>query len=186
LKLSIPNAERIFYLAQAFRDGISIDEVFELTKIDRWFLRNVQQIVEEAGALHRSTGILPVGPAGVSPVEADSAVNVSERHFRPMDPHGELHRRRRNLPHWEQEGATYFVTFRLADAVPQDLLRKWREELEVWLKFHPEPWDAATKLDYQKRFQDNRERWLDQGHGECLLKNEEVSAIVIDSLRHFD
>src|SRR5882672_1434890 len=117
LKLSIPNAERIFYLAQAFRDGISIDEVFELTKIDRWFLRNVQQIVEEAGALHRSTGILPVEPAGVSPVEADSAVNVSERHFRPMDPHGELYRRRRNLPHWEQEGATYFVTFRLADAV---------------------------------------------------------------------
>ena len=186
LKLSIPNAERIFYLAQAFRDGISIDEVFELTKIDRWFLRNVQQIVEEAGALHRSTGILPVGPAGVSPVEADSAVNVSERHFRPMDPHGELYRRRRNLPHWEQEAATYFVTFRLADAVPQDLLRKWREELEVWLKFHPEPWDAATKHDYQKRFQDNRERWLDQGHGECLLKNEEVSAIVVDSLRHFD
>ena len=39
LKLAIPNAERIFYLAQAFQDGMSIDEVFELTKIDRWFLR---------------------------------------------------------------------------------------------------------------------------------------------------
>ena len=49
LNLAIPNAERIFHLAQAFQDGMSIDEVFELTKIDRWFLHNVRQIVEEAG-----------------------------------------------------------------------------------------------------------------------------------------
>jgi carbamoyl-phosphate synthase large subunit len=47
LKLAIPNAERIFYIAQAFQDGMSIDDVFELTKIDRWFLHNVRQIVEE-------------------------------------------------------------------------------------------------------------------------------------------
>ncbi len=45
LKLAIPNAERIFYLAQAFQDGMPIDEVFELTKIDRWFLRNIAEIV---------------------------------------------------------------------------------------------------------------------------------------------
>jgi carbamoyl-phosphate synthase large subunit len=51
LKLAIPNAERIFHIAQAFQDSMSIDEVFELTKIDRWFLRNVQQIVEEQGRL---------------------------------------------------------------------------------------------------------------------------------------
>src|SRR5205823_10206356 len=48
LKLAIPNAERIFYIAQALQKGASIDEVYELTKIDRWFLRNVQQIVDEA------------------------------------------------------------------------------------------------------------------------------------------
>ncbi|PYL84504.1 MAG: hypothetical protein DMF17_11085 [Verrucomicrobia bacterium] len=51
LKLSIPNAQRIFYLAQAFHDGMSIDEVFELTKIDRWFLRQLQEIVNEAKKL---------------------------------------------------------------------------------------------------------------------------------------
>src|SRR5260370_9053445 len=45
LRLAIPNAERIFYLAQAFQDGMSIDDVFELTKIDRGFLRNLQQIL---------------------------------------------------------------------------------------------------------------------------------------------
>src|SRR6195256_4956407 len=46
LKLSVPNAERIFYMAQAFEMGASIDEVYELTKIDKWFLQNVRQIVE--------------------------------------------------------------------------------------------------------------------------------------------
>jgi carbamoyl-phosphate synthase large subunit len=51
LKLAIPNAERIFYLAQAFHDGMSIDEVFELTKIDRWFLRNLAEIVAETRCL---------------------------------------------------------------------------------------------------------------------------------------
>jgi carbamoyl-phosphate synthase large subunit len=48
LKLSTPNAERIFHLAQAFQDGMSIDEVFELTKIDKWFLRNIREIVTES------------------------------------------------------------------------------------------------------------------------------------------
>ena len=51
LKLAIPNAERVFHLAQAFQDGMSLDDVFELTKIDRWFLHNVKQIVEEQGRL---------------------------------------------------------------------------------------------------------------------------------------
>src|SRR3954462_2163879 len=48
LRVAIPNAERIFYIAQAFQKGASTDEVYELTKIDRWFLRNLEQIVAEA------------------------------------------------------------------------------------------------------------------------------------------
>src|SRR5947207_15425739 len=48
LKLSIPNADRILYLAQAFRDGLSVDDVFELTMIENWFLRNVARSVAEA------------------------------------------------------------------------------------------------------------------------------------------
>jgi carbamoyl-phosphate synthase large subunit len=51
LKLAVPNAERVFHLAQAFQDGMTIDEVYELTKIDRWFLHNVRQIVEETKKL---------------------------------------------------------------------------------------------------------------------------------------
>jgi carbamoyl-phosphate synthase large subunit len=55
LKLAIPNAERIFYLAQAFQKGASIDEVFELTRIDKWFLRNVAEIVAESQCLKTKT-----------------------------------------------------------------------------------------------------------------------------------
>ncbi|MEP7071833.1 MAG: carbamoyl-phosphate synthase large subunit [Verrucomicrobiota bacterium] len=51
LRLTTPNAERIFYIAQALAGGMSIEEVAELTKIDRWFLHNLQQIVDEAGRL---------------------------------------------------------------------------------------------------------------------------------------
>ena len=90
LKLAIPNAERIFYLAQAFQDGMPIDEVFELTKIDRWFLRNVQQIVEEANRLRSSTGILPVGQAGVSPAERENDSSGRDPQFHPVDRHGKI------------------------------------------------------------------------------------------------
>src|SRR3989442_1579077 len=51
LKLAIPNAERIFYIAQAFQKDASVDEVFDLTKIDKWFLRNIADLVAETGCL---------------------------------------------------------------------------------------------------------------------------------------
>jgi carbamoyl-phosphate synthase large subunit len=51
LRLAIPNAERIFFIAQAFQKGASIDEVYDLTKIDKWFLRNITELVAETGCL---------------------------------------------------------------------------------------------------------------------------------------
>jgi len=50
-KLSVPNAERIFWVAQAFARGWEIEKVFALTKIDRWFLRQIDEIVREQGQL---------------------------------------------------------------------------------------------------------------------------------------
>jgi len=55
LKLAIPNAERIFYIAQAFKKGASIDEAYELTKIDKWFLRNIAELVGETECLKTKT-----------------------------------------------------------------------------------------------------------------------------------
>lgn len=44
--LTRPNAERIFFIRHAFRAGFNVNEIFDLTKIDRWFLANIQEIVQ--------------------------------------------------------------------------------------------------------------------------------------------
>ncbi len=45
-QLSTPNAERIFYLRQALLLGMNVEEIHELTKIDSWFLTNIQEITD--------------------------------------------------------------------------------------------------------------------------------------------
>jgi carbamoyl-phosphate synthase large subunit len=50
-KLTVPNAERIFFLGQAFAKGWDVEKVFSLTKIDRWFLRQIEEIVREQETL---------------------------------------------------------------------------------------------------------------------------------------
>ena len=45
-KLSVPNAERIFYIRYALQLGMKVEEIHELTKIDPWFLFNVQEIID--------------------------------------------------------------------------------------------------------------------------------------------
>ncbi len=44
-ELANPGPERIWYLGQAFRDGLSFEEIHQLTKIDPWFLAQVEDIV---------------------------------------------------------------------------------------------------------------------------------------------
>ena len=50
-----PTPLRIFAIAQAIRDGIGIDEIHELTRIDRWFLRAIEPVVAMHGRLARAT-----------------------------------------------------------------------------------------------------------------------------------
>jgi hypothetical protein len=127
------------------------------------------------------------GSVEVQTADSMSAGRTGQRPvFRPFDEQGELHRSRRNLPHWQQEGATYFVTFRLADAVPASLASQWRYELQNWRRFHPEPLDDEARKEYRRRFLQVREDWLDQGHGSCLLRESKAAAIVAEALRHFD
>jgi len=45
-KLRVPNAERVFFIRHALRAGFTIEEIFELTKIDRWFLTQIKEIVD--------------------------------------------------------------------------------------------------------------------------------------------
>ena len=50
-KLQIPNAERIFWLQTAFVNGWTLEEIFDATQIDPWFLRHLQQIAQEGEQL---------------------------------------------------------------------------------------------------------------------------------------
>ena len=45
-ELANPGAQRMWYLGQAFRSGFSFDEIFNLTKIDPWFLVQIQELIE--------------------------------------------------------------------------------------------------------------------------------------------
>ncbi len=45
-RLRVPNWERLWYVAEAFRHGFTADEIHSLTAIDPWFLENIRQIVE--------------------------------------------------------------------------------------------------------------------------------------------
>jgi len=60
-KLITPCAERIFYIRHAFRAGFKVDAVYLLTRIDRWFLHNIKEIVEmeeELAAAGRSEALV--------------------------------------------------------------------------------------------------------------------------------
>ncbi len=57
-KLRIPNWERIWFLADALRAGFSIDKIFSLTYIDRWFLYHIAHIVAMEDRLVKAAGLL--------------------------------------------------------------------------------------------------------------------------------
>ncbi len=92
--------------------------------------------------------------------------------FEPYDPHAPVQIRRRRLPHWQQDRATYFVTFRLADALPADVVATLEERRRL-----------GTLSDDDWAWFD---RYLDAGSGCGLLAQPDCAALVADTLRHFD
>lgn len=97
-----------------------------------------------------------------------------------------LVRYERNLPHWRQAGATYFVTMRQADSLPQALLRQLNDLRDQWRRLSSESQqkDLSNSI-YQKAIR-QVEFWLDQGYGSCRLADARAARIVTDSLDHFD
>jgi REP element-mobilizing transposase RayT len=91
-----------------------------------------------------------------------------------------------DLPHWRQEGTTYFVTFRLADSLPREKLNQLRVERDLWMQTHPEPHDEAARREYYELFPQRLQQWLDAGTGSCALAIPEVKELLENSLRHFD
>ena len=109
---------------------------------------------------------------------------MSELSF--FNPYAEIRFTANRLPHWQQEGAVYFVTFRLADAVPHNLRTRWESEREAWLRAHLQPWSAEVEREYHELFSSAIERWLDAGYGSCILRRQDCARIVAEALRHFD
>lgn len=105
--------------------------------------------------------------------------------FKPYEPEVEFTQTRRRLPHREQPGCTYFVTWRLGDSVPLEVLRQWKAEREVFLHTHPKPWDADTQRTYDQQFERRLERWADEGHGACWLARQECREVMVKALQHF-
>ncbi len=60
-KLATPNNERIFYIRYAFMAGYTLEQIFDLTKIDPWFLRQLRDIYDlEVEIKQHSLASLPV------------------------------------------------------------------------------------------------------------------------------
>ena len=88
-----------------------------------------------------------------------------------LDGNEEIQTHGHKLPHWQQGEVMQFVTFRLGDAMPAGKLAVWKDERDIWIKHHPEPWDDDTMKKYHHRFTGQLEEWLDQGAGRCLLRD---------------
>jgi Rad3-related DNA helicase/REP element-mobilizing transposase RayT len=106
--------------------------------------------------------------------------------FTPFDPKSPMSRPGRNLPHWRQEGTTYFVTFRLVDSVPAARIKQFLAEREEWLALHPEPRREADEREYHEKFGNRFENWLDTGVGSCVLRQPQAAGKMVAALRHFD
>jgi REP element-mobilizing transposase RayT len=93
------------------------------------------------------------------------------------------------LPHLKREGASYFVTFRLAGSLPKQVLQKLKIERDAMVQKalsqnRPLTWREQTDLfDWYARRVDGI---LDAGNGECFLSMPEVATLVANALRFFD
>jgi len=139
----------------------------------------------------------PRGSAGVPPAVSGAS--------RPR--YGELTiRDRGRLPHWEAEGSTYFITFRLADSLPRAALEKIkaeRQRLVAQREWQPAGQDArrtagkdagATghqRLPHTKErrlnalFSRRVDQYLDRGAGRCDLADRRVADMLQTALHRF-
>lgn len=77
------------------------------------------------------------------------------------------------LPHVDPGEMIQFITFRLADSMPQAVLAQWRAELQR---------DEINDVDFRKRI----EVYLDQNYGERWLSDRRIAILVRDTLKTLD
>jgi REP element-mobilizing transposase RayT len=120
---------------------------------------------------------------GVPPVCANGVATLPTPYFEELQG---IQIHHRNLPHWQQSGKYYFVTWRLADSIPARLVRDLKFEAESWLSVRHQPLSLEDEKEFHKLFSHRVESFLDEGRGNCLLASSAVAKIVHDALLHFD
>jgi valyl-tRNA synthetase len=157
-----------------------------------WYLR--YPLVEPVECV---AGVSPArvdSVAGVSPARVDSVAGVPPARVEGILPSQDDEpaidkRQGRYLPHWSKEGATYAVTFRLADAVPSDISESWRlarQDVVERAQQQGRPLTYAERIELHRLHSENIESFLDAGHGDCLLRDSRLAEIVQNALKHFD
>lgn len=84
-----PSSERIFYVADGFRQGYSVAQLYEISKIDPWFLAHIERIVNIEEALQQSTlenlnreQVFQLKKEGFSDSRAALLLGCTEQQFR--------------------------------------------------------------------------------------------------------
>jgi type I restriction enzyme R subunit len=116
-----------------------------------------------------------------------------------FDPHQAVRVYHGNLPHWRQDNALYFLTFRLADSIPKPILAKWEDERRTWLEANAVAGYPESKI-WKERFQQLSEKQqrmfsrmnarklfveLGNCHGDCVFRQEECRNILVESVGFF-
>ena len=122
----------------------------------------------------------PVEPGAGSAEAGDLCVlgTACPSGTRAARPHKAWHGRG-YLPYLDQPESIQFVTFRLSDSVPAEIVAAWKEELALTGR---EPADDPRCAKLRERI----ERYSDQGHGACWLRDERIAEQVEKTLLHFD
>ncbi|MEE9549563.1 MAG: carbamoyl-phosphate synthase large subunit, partial [Candidatus Binatia bacterium] len=92
-RLMTPSAQRLWHLADAFRLGLPVQEIYGLTKIDPWFLNHVRQIVDAEEEIKKLRGkrkgltpelVRSIKQMGFSDRRLASLLNRSEKDIRSL------------------------------------------------------------------------------------------------------
>ncbi len=109
--------------------------------------------------------------------------------FTPYNPDEPVHRHRLHLPHWRQWERTYFVTTRLADSIPNPVRDEWLIQRNSWLTQRgilpgadPSALPEDERIEFHRKFTTRFHELLDAGHGECMLKQPALAAILTNLL----
>ena len=97
-------------------------------------------------------------------------------------------RSRGYLPHLEGERPIYFVTFRLADSLPSDLLAQLRKERQLLARARHTGTPQApncVRIQASRALLRKAEHGLDHGAGQCHMRDPRIAKIVADAIRLF-